>query len=109
MYTIVKGDLAPDMLITVSSSAEPGGSNITGALAIELDWLKPDGTRSSIALATVDLSTGQVRRQWQTGDTDVPGTHQGRVVVTRGDGRQQTFPSDGSALRWVVQDELRAC
>src|SRR5262245_44981383 len=59
-FFLVAGDLDPDMPLqaTMNRVAEP----LTGALAIEMLWKKPDGTLTTVALTDVDLATGQVKR-----------------------------------------------
>ena len=103
-YSIIAGDLEPDMplQVFVNNVAE----SLTGALAVQLRWKKPDGTVSIVSLTTVVLATGSVKRVWVAGDTDQAGTHYGQIRVTRSNGEYQTFPSDNSWHSWEVHPVL---
>lgn len=103
-YEIVKGDLEPDMQLnlTVNGAAK----DISTAVSYQLRWKKPDGTVSTVALASVNLAQGQVKRVWVSGDTDLVGIHRGQVVVTWSGSEPQTFPSDGSYYYWYVHPQL---
>lgn len=99
-YNIVQYDLEPDLFLTASVNGD--AEDLTGATALKLHWRKPDGTVSDVDLTAVTLATGQVKRVWVAGDTDMVGWHRGRIVVTRPTGENQTFPSDGSWFIWYV-------
>lgn len=99
-FSLVAGDLEPDMPLTATMNDV--AEALTGALAIEMRWRKPDGTLALVDLTAVDLATGQVKRVWDAGDSDMVGTHLGRIVVTRSTGEIQTFPNDGSWFAWTV-------
>lgn len=94
-FSLVVGDLEPDMTLTVSAS-------LTGASSYQLLWRKPDGTESTVSLTAVDLAAGQVKRVWVAGDTAMAGVHRGRVVVTWPSAQPQTFPNDGTWFIWYV-------
>lgn len=99
-YSLVVGDLEPDMELT--ATVNDVAAVLTGALALNLRWKKPDNTISTVALTAVDLAVGKVKRVWVVGDTAQAGTHYGQIVVTKSNGELQTFPSDGSAFIWNV-------
>lgn len=99
-YSLVRGDLDPDMFIDLDMNDV--AESLGGALAIELEWTRPDGTEVTVDLEVVDAAAGQVKRVWEDGDTEIVGTHTGRVVVTRSNGDRQHFPSDGSRFSWTV-------
>lgn len=98
-YSIVAGATSPplQMTATVNGVAEP----ITDATVLQMRWRKPDGTVSTVALTAVDLSLGQVKRTWASGDTDIPGLHSGRLYITRPTG-VEVFPSNGTDIVWNV-------
>lgn len=102
-FRIVQGDLEPDLLLdlAVNDTAE----DITDATSPTMVWWKPDDSVDEVDLIVVDAAAGRVRYTWETGDTDLVGLHRGRVVLTRGNGEQQTFPSDGTWFRWRVYDD----
>lgn len=96
-FNMIAGDLEPDMSVIVDD-------DISDALAYVLEWIDPDGIESELTLSAVNLATGQLRRTWEAGDTDKVGIHQGRVRVTRGNGEDQHYPSDGTRFRWYVHE-----
>lgn len=99
-YQIGQGDLAPDIVFEAGVNGEPVDlSDITNP---RLRWWKPNGEYIEVAVAAMDLALGLFTREWQPGDTDEIGTHRAKLIVTRGNGDQQTFPSDGTFLRWRV-------
>jgi hypothetical protein len=102
MFAIVQGDLVPQLLLTctVNGLAEDLSGDFASAV---LEWTKPGGTIVEVALATVDLTQGSFSYTWQAGDTDIVGTHLGRVRVTHVSGAKvQHFPSNGTRFSWVV-------
>ena len=103
-YSLVVGSLEPEMKLSVSEADGP--ADLTDATAIELQWLRPDGTVALVPLIGVDLANGIVKRVWSAGDTDIAGTHQGRVIVTPADLRQRTYPRDGTSFLWVFYPAL---
>lgn len=103
-YTLTAGDLLPDMKLNVSSGGAP--ADLTGAISIDLRWVKPDGTVSTVSLVAIDLATGQLKRVWVSGDTDIAGPHRGRVVVAFPGPRTETYPNDGDHFLWHVYAPL---
>lgn len=101
-YSLVVGDLEPDMFVTAARSGTP--EDLRDAVTVELDWLRPDGTRSTVALEAVDAEQGQYKRVWEAGDTDIPGVHRGRLVATWPDEEPQTYPNDGTWMLWYVYE-----
>lgn len=109
-YSLIVGDLEPDMFLTAAVSDV--AQDLSDAVSVELLWRKPDGTESTVALTPVNAATGQYRRVWAAGDTDMAGVHRGRIVVTwdgpsdltSADDEVQTFPNDGSWIIWYVYE-----
>lgn len=105
-FSLVKGDLDPDMEIDVTAYNPSTGTYtaavLTGAIAIDMRWKKPDKTVSTVPLTAIDLTTGRVKRIWVAGDTDQVGTHYAQVVVTAPSGEIRTYPNDGSRIIWNV-------
>lgn len=104
-FTMVQGDLEPDMAIELKVNGEP--EDISDALAFSMRWLKPDGSIVTAAALVEDidgggLETGRVKRIWVAGDTDVIGVHLAQIKVTRANGEVQTFPSNGTYVRWQI-------
>ena len=104
-YEIVEGDLDPDMQITVLVNGLP--LDLTTASLLQMRWQKPDATVVTVSLTAVSLANGQVKRVWAAGDTAQTGEHLARVLVTWASGEVQSFPSDGSYMRWEVNPQLQ--
>lgn len=100
MYSLIQGDLEPDMEIDVAT-------DLTGALSVNMRWLRPDGTHSVVGLTVIDLPTGRLKRIWVAGDSDVVGSHRGQVVVTYAGGTS-SYPTDGSPVVWNVYPKIGA-
>ena len=99
-YSLVQGDLEPDMVITL---AAPGAlASLPTATAVNLYWKKPDGTIATVPLVVVNATTGQVKRVWAIGDTALAGLHRGIVQVTGANGEIASDPNDGTHLLWWV-------
>src|SRR5689334_6146786 len=98
-YSIVAGDLVPDLNLTAKVNGAP--KSLTDAVTIQMLWMKPDGTETLVDLVAIDLNVGRVKRVWEDGDTDQPGRHAGRIVVTWDGDRTQTFPSNGTWFYWT--------
>jgi hypothetical protein len=103
-YSLMRRDLEPDMLIQMEA---PGAiAALTGALSVDMEWEKPDGTVSTVGLSVVDLVKGIVKRVWQNGDSDQVGEHLFTVRVTAANGEVASDPNDGSYARWWVYARL---
>lgn len=100
-YSLIVGDLEPPMPITITMNDEE--EPLSGALSIQLEWLKPGEVEPVLVdLTAVDLDAGLLERVWVDGDTARPGTHKGRVVVTRANGKAQHFSNNGEWFTWPV-------
>ena len=51
-----------------------------------------------------DAAAGEVWVVWVPGDTDKSGVYQAEFKVTYGDGRKETFPSDGYISIQIMND-----
>jgi len=99
-YSCIQGDLLDDMEIDITTVGAP--KDLTSALAINLNWLRPDGTSALVPLIAIDLVGGRMKRVWSAGDTAIVGAHRGQVVITWPSSKPQTFPIDGSFIIWWV-------
>lgn len=100
MFEIIKGDLEPDLPLTVS--VDGVGQDLTSATSYTLHWLKPDGTTADVSLTPIALASGTLKRVWSSGDTNITGYHRARIVVVWPTAQPQTFPNDGSWYYWAV-------
>lgn len=103
-YSVVEGDLEPDMLLTVTTATQ---RDLADAVSVELRWKKPDGVVDLVALVevTTSVNSGVYKRVWEIGDTDMTGVHRGQVVITWDVGATEeveTCPNDGSWTIWHV-------
>jgi hypothetical protein len=101
-YSLVQGDLLPDMLLTVLA---PGAkAALLGNTLLQLVWTKPDGTTSRVPLVLVNATstTGNVKKVWSTGETAMVGTHLGMIEIYDANGRLASDPNDGSEIIWNV-------
>ena len=103
-FHLIEGDLEPDLsiAIVVNDAAE----DLTDATDFEMLWKQPDGSVSTVPLTAPDPLNGLLLRTWDAGDTDQVGDHYAQIVITRGNGETQTFPSDGSYVIWTVHPRL---
>lgn len=102
-YSLIQGDLEPDMQIPLTVNGAP--MDLTGALSVDMEWMLPDGSVVTVGLSVVAPATaGLVKKTWAAGETSMAGTHRGRVVVTwpGSPERPQTFPNNGSWEIWNV-------
>lgn len=99
-FQCIRGDLTQSMPITLA--VNDIAVVIADTSTVELRWTDPDGVTTVVALEEVDFATGQVRRVWVAGDTDVVGAHTGQIIVTSVGGDVETFPNDGSLIIWWV-------
>lgn len=54
--------------------------------------------------AIQDAAAGEVRFDWQPGDTDVAGSYRAEFKVTYPDGRRATFPNAGYIKIFLMKD-----
>ena len=103
-YSLVQGNLKPDMLIPLTA---PGSqAELAAALAVNMRWTKPDGTTVVVPLVVVDLPTFKLKRVWDVGDSDIVGVHKGVVEITCSNGETTDDPIDGTAMLWWVYPTL---
>lgn len=101
-FSMVQGDLEPDMVITCKVNGVAEDLTDVDDTTMLLHVLLPDGTTEDWELVTEDLAAGQVKRVWETGNTSTPGIYNAQVKVQRGNGETQTFPSTRDYVQWEV-------
>lgn len=99
-FEIKTGDTAPSLAASLFrlENGSPVDADLTDALAVRFIMKSsPRATTVTVQAACfiVDAATGQVRYDWQPGDTDTPGDFVGEFEVAWNDGTFETFPSDG--------------
>lgn len=108
IYSLVAGDLKPDMLLTLQA---PGAiAALPTAIAVNLHWTRPDGSTVTVPLIVVTPGNGLtgavVKRVWASGDTVLVGLHKGTIQVTDAGGNTVSDPVDGSHSTWWVYAPL---
>lgn len=105
-YSLVQGDLDPQGM-PITLVAPDAIAALTGALAVNMRWKKPDGTTSVVSLAVVTTSPPVVKKVWVAGDSDQVGLHRGQVVITASNGASVSDPNDGTnGFTWNVYPQL---
>jgi hypothetical protein len=100
-FEIPQGDTSPAMPLQVLINGQP--ANLADVVIQQMRWRKPDGNVVLVDLTVVSLAKGQFTYEWQAGDTDQAGGHQGFLVLTRSDSTIETFPSSGQPFTWKVK------
>lgn len=107
-FSLVEGDLEPDMLLTVVTATD---YDLADAIDVQLRWKTPDGEIVMVDLVEVstNMDTGVYKYVWQAGGTDQVGAHSGQIVITWDVGvapevveENETCPNDGSWAIWYV-------
>lgn len=107
-FEIVQGDLEPDFDIELfDAEADDDERDVSDATAVYMRVELPNGTKEIWAAGFMDATTGKVRHVWLAGQTEVVGQYKAQVVLIRGNGEPQTFPSEQDKyLRWRVNPRL---
>ncbi len=100
----VQGDTAPALYFEALEYGDP--EDLSDATAYALRVELPDGTREVWTASPLDLTTGKFAHYWNASETEQVGHPRAQLVVTRGDGRTQTFPSDTTYIRWRINPRL---
>lgn len=100
MYTLVVGDLEPDLVLTAKLNDVP--QDLSTALSVTLEWVDPNGQAHTGSVVAVDATLGVYRRVWDPGDTDLPGYYRGRLLVSWPGNEPAHFPNDGSWIWWAI-------
>lgn len=104
-YDLVEGDTSPALIVTCTV----GGAAVDLedlALSAVLRVQYPDGTAGDLTLAAEDLAVGTWVHEWSSGETDIVGVHLAQIVVQLVGDLQATYPSDGTFVRWRVNERL---
>ena len=103
-FTIRQNDTSPSLQATLKDF-EGTSISISGATA-QFHMKSIDGTLKVDQQMTItDADNGVVQYDWQSGDTDTPGSYYVEFEVTYSDGSIETFPNKGN-LSVVVTKEL---
>src|SRR6266446_3088103 len=92
-FAIKQGDQLPSIEATLTG-ADGNIANLTD-MTVAFAMRSSDGlVRRSGAAAIVNATVGQVRYDWQAGDTAVAGTYRAEFQIRQWDGKLMSFPND---------------
>lgn len=104
-FYLAKGDTSPSIVETLSQSGS--AINLTSCTVRFHLRNKVSSTRLIDAAAVIDnAATGQVHYDWQTGDTDTPGTYWRQWEITLPSGKKVKVPNDRLGGYPVVISEI---
>ncbi|MGE3795096.1 MAG: hypothetical protein AB7I38_14375 [Dehalococcoidia bacterium] len=91
------GDLAPTLELTLTDGRTGTAVDLSTAESVTLVMTDRTGTVvvDHGPMTVVDAATGQIERDWESGETDTPGICRAEVEVTWPGDRIQTFPAKG--------------
>lgn len=94
-FYIKEDDSAPSVTAQLTH-ADGSAVDLTNA-DVEFSMMRPRGAGVvfTSAASIQDASTGEVRYDWNDGDTTEPGRYRCEFIVTYSDGRQERFPNYG--------------
>lgn len=102
-YSVVIGDLGPEMPITLVDGGGPFVLDVDKH-TVRLAYRDPDGDSHVVDMDIEDPTNGVVQRTWLPGDLPAVGLYRGLVQVTRDSDNTypRTFPNDGTSVLWWV-------
>lgn len=100
-FDLVEGDTQPSLEVT--TTPVPVGIGTSTAV---LRTQQPDGTSVELELTLTDEDAGSWAHDWIAGETDMVGVHLAQVEVMLLSGARLTFPSDGTFVRWRINERL---
>jgi hypothetical protein len=109
-FSIKNGDTAPAYVVDLQDDVDstPVAINLTSATSVTFK-MRLTGTTGAPAITqamtVTDAANGRVTYEWQTGDTDTPGTYDAEFEILWTDGTIETVPNDGY-LTIIVTDDL---
>lgn len=109
-FQIKNGDTAPAYVVDLVDNADtaPTAINLTTATSVTLK-MRATGTTGAPylneAMAITTAGSGRCTYEWQTGDTDTPGTYNAEFEIAWNDGTIETVPNAGY-LTIVITDDL---
>jgi len=105
MFYIKQNDTSPAIQATVKDGSG-NAINVTGA-SVVFNMRTVSGTVKVDrgAGTVVDGAAGQVKYQWQVGDTDTTGVYEAEFEVTYADSTVETFPNKGY-IKVKIEDDI---
>jgi hypothetical protein len=105
-FVIKQNDLSPSIQ-TQLLDGNGDAVDITGNLGVTFHMrmaIDPFSVIIDEAATVVDATTGTVRYDWSSGDTDTNGVYQAEFEVIYADSKLETFPNDGYITVNVIDD-----
>lgn len=103
-FTIKRGDRLPYISASLSNGDSP--ADISGATEVFFVMKKAGGSKEVVIkkpAVVSDGAAGEVRYEWEAGDTDVSGRYTGEFEVCYGTVRA-TYPSNGYVIINIIAD-----
>lgn len=108
MATMKRGDLKPDLEITISDARASADFSTVAASACriigEMDGVVVLNDTADTITVAADNKSATVKRAWAAGETDTAGRLWLAVEVDWGAGAPQTFPRAGSLYLDIERD-----
>jgi hypothetical protein len=102
MFRVKRNDTEPDVDYTLTD--EDGAAvNLAGAdVQFHMRFAFDNTVKVDEPATVADEAAGEVRYEWQQGDTDQAGVFEAEFEVTFSDGEVRTYPNDGHLAVVVV-------
>jgi hypothetical protein len=109
-FYIKNGDTSPAYVVDLQDDVDstPAAIDLTDATSVTFKMRLASTTGAPAVDAAMDITTaasGRVTYEWQTGDTDTPGTYEAEFEILWTDGTIETVPNQGY-MSIVVTDDL---
>lgn len=108
-FTIKRGDTSPAIAYRLIG-ADGLAKDISGYNDVEFYMRETEDlnvvVQGNVAgnVEVTDAANGEVKYDWQAGDTDLAGSYQAEWQVTYGDGSVETFPNNSYIEVEIVED-----
>src|SRR5512142_3200877 len=104
-FTIKQNDLRPYFVVALKDDygeATEAAVDLSTAGSATFHMRATGGTVAKVSAAGTITNAlgGEVTYQWAAGDLDTVGTYEAEMEVFWGDGKNETFPSDGY---WTIE------
>ena len=96
-FTIKKGDTSPSIQSTLKDSAGVAVDLSGATVKIHMKAIGASTLKVDEAMTVVNATSGIVRYDWSSSDTDTSGTYYVEFEVTKADNSVETFPNNGNA------------
>jgi len=97
-FTIKRGDTSPSIQ-SILKDAAGVAIDLTGAtVSLHMKAVGESTLKIDEAMTIVNATSGVVRYDWSSSDTNTAGTYYVEFEVTKADNSVETFPNNGNAV-----------